>query len=106
MAKDYGVDVFETLTGFKNICNMPNIWDENHEKDFVFGYEESIGYVIGNNIRDKDAVGTSMIIAELAGYLKKRNLKLKDYLEEIYKNMVIMKNILIQFTLKVKTENQ
>ncbi len=85
---------------------MPNIWDENHEKDFVFGYEESIGYVIGNNIRDKDAVGTSMIIAELAGYLKKRNLKLKDYLEEIYKNMVIMKNILIQFTLKVKTENQ
>lgn len=84
IAKDYGVDVFETLTGFKNICNMPNIWDENHKKDFVFGYEESIGYVIGNNIRDKDAVGTSMIIAELAGYLKKRNLKLKDYLEEIY----------------------
>ena len=85
IAADYGVEVFETLTGFKNICNLPNIWDETHEKNFIFGYEESIGYVIGNHIRDKDAIGTSMIVAEMAGYLKKRNLKIKDYLEEIYK---------------------
>ena len=85
IAQDYGVEVFETLTGFKNICNLPNIWDETHEKNFIFGYEESIGYVIGEHIRDKDAIGTSMIVAELAGYLKKRNLKIKDYLEEIYK---------------------
>ena len=86
IAEDYGVEVFETLTGFKNICNLPNIWDETHEKNFIFGYEESIGYVIGNHIRDKDAIGTSMIVAEMAGYLKKRNLRIKDYLEEIYKN--------------------
>lgn len=86
IAEDYGVEVFETLTGFKNICNLPNIWDESKEKKFIFGYEESIGYVIGDNIRDKDAIGTSMIVAEMAGYLKKRNLKIKDYLEEIYKN--------------------
>ena len=86
IAEDYGVEVFETLTGFKNICNLPNIWDETHEKNFIFGYEESIGYVIGDNIRDKDAIGTSMIVAEMAGYLKKRNLRIKDYLEEIYKN--------------------
>lgn len=85
IAEDYGVEVFETLTGFKNICNLPNIWDETHEKNFIFGYEESIGYVIGNHIRDKDAIGTSMIVAEMAGYLKKRNLKIKEYLEEIYK---------------------
>ena len=85
IAEDYGVEVLETLTGFKNICNLPNIWDETHEKNFIFGYEESIGYVIGNHIRDKDAIGTSMIVAEMAGYLKKRNLKIKDYLEEIYK---------------------
>ncbi len=85
IAEDYGVEVFETLTGFKNICNLPNIWDESKEKKFIFGYEESIGYVIGDNIRDKDAIGTSMIVAEMAGYLKKRNLKIKDYLEEIYK---------------------
>lgn len=85
IAEDYGVEVFETLTGFKNICNLPNIWDESKEKKFIFGYEESIGYVIGDNIRDKDAIGTSMIVAEMAGYLKKRNLKIKDYIEEIYK---------------------
>ncbi len=85
IAADYGVEVFETLTGFKNICNLANIWDETREKNFIFGYEESIGYVIGDHIRDKDAIGTSMIVAEMAGYLKKRNLKIKDYLEEIYK---------------------
>ena len=85
IAADYGVEVFETLTGFKNICKLPNIWDETREKNFIFGYEESIGYVIGDHIRDKDAIGTSMIVAELAGYLKKRNLKIKDYLDEIYK---------------------
>lgn len=85
IAADYGVEVFETLTGFKNICNLANIWDETREKNFIFGYEESIGYVIGDHIRDKDAIGTSMIVAELAGYLKKRNLKIKDYLDEIYK---------------------
>lgn len=83
---------------------MPNIWDENKEHNFIFGYEESIGYVIGKHIRDKDAVGTSMIIAEMAGYLKKRNLKIKDYIDEIYKNMVILKNILIQFISKEKME--
>ena len=85
IAQDYGVEVFETLTGFKNICNLANIWDETKEKNFIFGYEESIGYVIGDHIRDKDAIGTSMIVAEMAGYLKKRNLKIKDYLDEIYK---------------------
>ena len=85
IAADYGVEVFETLTGFKNICKLPNIWDETCEKNFIFGYEESIGYVIGDHIRDKDAIGTSMIVAEMAGYLKKRNLKIRDYLEEIYK---------------------
>ncbi|NMW84850.1 phospho-sugar mutase [Peptoniphilus sp. AGMB00490] len=85
IAENFDVEVFETLTGFKNICNLPNIWEESHEKNFIFGYEESIGYVIGDHIRDKDAIGTSMIVAEMAGYLKKRNLKIKDYLEEIYK---------------------
>ena len=78
IAADYGVEVFETLTGFKNICKLPNIWDETGEKNFIFGYEESIGYVIGDHIRDKDAIGTSMIVAEMAGYLKKRNLKIRD----------------------------
>lgn len=85
IAQNHGVEVFETLTGFKNICHLANLWDESHENNFIFGYEESIGYVFGKHIRDKDAVGTSMIVAEMAAYLKKRNLKIKDYIEEIYK---------------------
>lgn len=85
IAQNHGVEVFETLTGFKNICYLANLWDESHENNFIFGYEESIGYVFGKHIRDKDAVGTSMIVAEMAAYLKKRNLKIKDYIEEIYK---------------------
>lgn len=85
IAQNNGVEVFETLTGFKNICHLANLWDESHENNFIFGYEESIGYVFGKHIRDKDGVGTSMIVAEMAAYLKKRNLKIKDYIEEIYK---------------------
>ncbi|MBU5669348.1 phospho-sugar mutase [Peptoniphilus sp. MSJ-1] len=84
IAKSYGVELVETLTGFKNICNVANIWEETGERGFIYGYEESIGYCIGNHIRDKDAIITTMIIAELAGYLKKKNLKIKDYIKEIY----------------------
>ncbi len=83
IAKDKGVEVFETLTGFKNICKMANIWDETNQYEFIYGYEESIGYVFGNHLRDKDAIITTMIVAEMAGYLKKRGKSLKDYKEEI-----------------------
>ncbi|MGI5949938.1 phospho-sugar mutase [Peptoniphilus sp.] len=79
----YNVAVFETLTGFKNICNMANIWDKSCEHEFIFGYEESIGYVFGDHVRDKDAIITTMVIAEMAGYLKKRGKTLKDFKEDI-----------------------
>ncbi|CDZ74795.1 phosphoglucomutase [Peptoniphilus sp. ING2-D1G] len=84
IAKSYGVDVYETLTGFKNICSLPNKWDETGQHKFIFGYEESIGYVYGDHVRDKDAVVSSMIIAEMAAYYKKRGKKLTDILEEIF----------------------
>ncbi|MDO5040996.1 MAG: phospho-sugar mutase [Peptoniphilus sp.] len=84
IAKSYGVDFFETLTGFKNICSLPNRWDETGEHKFIFGYEESIGYVYGDHVRDKDAVVSSMIIAEMAAYYKKRGKKLTDVLEDIF----------------------
>lgn len=83
ISNDYKVQVFETLTGFKNICNMANIWEKSHEHEFIFGYEESIGYVFGDHVRDKDAIITTMVIAEMAGYLKKRGKTLKDFKEEI-----------------------
>ncbi len=85
IAKKYDVTTFETLTGFKNICALANEWDETEAFNFVFGYEESIGYVYKDLVRDKDAVVASMMIAEMAGYYKKEGRTLLEVLEDIYK---------------------
>lgn len=82
IAEDFGVKTFETLTGFKNICGLLN--EIENEYTFVFGYEESIGYTYGTHVRDKDAVISSLILAEAAAYYKKQQKTLLDILEEIY----------------------
>ncbi len=84
IAKEYDVPMFETLTGFKNICALPNEWDETGEYKFIFGYEESIGYTYGDFVRDKDAVVSSMMIVEMAAYYKQQDKTLVEVLEEIY----------------------
>ncbi|WP_422486665.1 phospho-sugar mutase [Gudongella sp. DL1XJH-153] len=84
IAKKYDVTTFETLTGFKNICALANEWEETGAFNFVFGYEESIGYVYKDLVRDKDAVVSSMMIAEMAGYYKKEGRNLLEVLEDIY----------------------
>ncbi|HOH53414.1 MAG TPA: phospho-sugar mutase [Fervidobacterium sp.] len=83
IAKQYGVETFETLTGFKNICGLENDLEDRYS--FQFGYEESIGYVTGNFVRDKDGVMMSMLISEMAGYYKKQGKTLIDVLEGLYK---------------------
>lgn len=85
IADKYGVSTFETLTGFKNICALPNKWDKTGEHNFVFGYEESIGYTYGSLTRDKDAVISTMIIVEMVAYYKKQGKNMLEILEEIYK---------------------
>ncbi|MGO3752220.1 MAG: phospho-sugar mutase [Peptoniphilaceae bacterium] len=85
IAKSFGVKGFETLTGFKNICSLANKWDITKENKFIFGYEESIGYVYGDHVRDKDAVVSSMMIAEMTGFYKNNNKTLIEVLDEIYK---------------------
>lgn len=84
IADDYNIEVVETLTGFKNISGKANEYDITGEKKFLFGYEESIGYTYGDSVRDKDAVNSSMMIAEMAGYYKKEGKSLLDVLEELY----------------------
>lgn len=85
IAKRYGVETMETLTGFKNICGKANEFDKTKSNTFIFGYEESIGYVYGSDmVRDKDAINTTMFIAEMAGYYKKRGKNLLEVLEDIY----------------------
>ena len=84
IAKKYGVTTFDTLTGFKHICAKANEWDITEAFSFIFGYEESIGYVYQDLVRDKDAVVSSMMIAEMAGYYKKQGLSLLNVLDKLY----------------------
>ena len=81
----YGVAMFDALTGFKNICAPANQWDDTAEYEFLFGYEESIGYVYGDHVRDKDAVVTSMIAAEMAAYYLSIGNRLPEVLEDIFR---------------------
>lgn len=85
IADEYGIEVVETLTGFKNISGKANEYDITGDKKFLFGYEESIGYTYGDSVRDKDAVNSSMMLAEMAGYYKKHGQSLLDVLEDLYK---------------------
>lgn len=84
IAESYGVKMFNVLTGFKNICALPNEWDKTKEYTYIFGYEESIGYNIGNYLRDKDGVASTLILAEMAGFYKKRGKTLLDVLNDLY----------------------
>nr|WP_234970282.1 phospho-sugar mutase [Marinitoga hydrogenitolerans] len=82
LAKKYGVVTFETLTGFKNICGLENELEGKY--DFEFGYEESIGYVTGTFVRDKDGVISSMFVSEATAYYKKQGKTLIDVLYDLY----------------------
>lgn len=84
IAKKYNIGTVETLTGFKHICGKANEFDETGEHTFIFGYEESIGYVYDTIVRDKDGVISSMLISEMAAYYKKMGKTLLDVLNELY----------------------
>ena len=83
MARAYGVEMFETLTGFKNICGkIPYLHDNGYT--YLFGYEESVGYAACEDIRDKDGISAGMLVAEAAAYYRKQGKTLWDVLNEIY----------------------
>jgi phosphoglucomutase len=84
IAENYGVKTYETLTGFKNICGKALEIKESRKGSFIFGYEESIGYVTGTFVRDKDAVSSSMLFCEMAAYFLKRGLSLYEVLEGLF----------------------
>lgn len=83
ITKAYGVTMFETLTGFKNICGIiPRLHEEGYT--YLFGYEESVGYAACEDIRDKDGISAGMLVAEAAAYYKKQGKTLWNVLQEIY----------------------
>jgi len=84
IAEHYGASVLNTLTGFKYIGEKMTQFEQSGEHTFLFGYEESYGYLAGSYARDKDAVLAAMLIAEAAAYYKTQGKTLYDVLEGLY----------------------
>jgi phosphoglucomutase len=83
VAASYGVETVETLTGFKFIGEKIKEFEESGARRFIFGYEESYGYLAGTFARDKDAVGAAFLVAEMAAYYKERGRNLLQVLEDL-----------------------
>lgn len=84
IAKNYGVQVVSVLTGFKYIADKIKEFEAADSNEFIFGYEESYGYLSGDFVRDKDAVIASMLICEMAACYKKKDMTLYEGLMELY----------------------
>ena len=83
IAKAYGVKMFESLTGFKNICGRyPGLIAQGYK--ILFGYEESVGYAACPEIRDKDGISAGMLVAEAAAYYRKQGKTLWAVLKELF----------------------
>ena len=80
----YGLEVIEVLTGFKNIGAIMRKAEENQDKKYVFGFEESYGCLIGDYARDKDGIAAVMALCEAACYYKSKNKTLWDQMNDIY----------------------
>ncbi len=102
IAEHYGAEVVNTLTGFKFIGEKIHEYEDfgSVVKNFVIGYEESYGYLVGTHARDKDAVVASLIISEAALYYKLKGMTLYDALMEIYDKFGYYKEALKSITLK------
>lgn len=100
IGRKYGLQIVETLTGFKYIGDQINRYEKTGKKEFVMGYEESYGYLVGTHARDKDAVVASMLICEMTAYHKNNGKTLVDALEEIYKEYGFYLDALDSFVLQ------
>lgn len=85
ICKQNNVEVFRTLTGFKFIGEKIEEFIQTNSNNFLFGFEESYGYLAGSNVRDKDAVVASMLISEMAVFYKRRGMTLFDAINNLYK---------------------
>lgn len=84
ICEKFGVTLFEVPVGFKFIGEKIKIWEKTHEYTFVFGFEESCGYLRGTHARDKDAVVASMLTAEMVCYYTSKNMTVFERLQQIY----------------------
>lgn len=84
IAKSYGATMFNVLTGFKFIAEKIQQFEEDHSHSFMFGFEESYGYLVKPFVRDKDAIQALVLIAEVAAFYKKQGKTLYDGLQDIF----------------------
>lgn len=101
MAEAFGVKCFNTLTGFKYIASI--IRENEGKLRFIVGGEESYGYLVGDFVRDKDAIASCAMIAEMVAFAKDKGLSLYDLMIEIYRQFGFYKEDLISITKKGKT---
>ena len=85
IAKNHGMETFSTLTGFKYIGEQATLLENNKEKEFYFGYEESYGYVVKDFVRDKDSLQALLLCSDMACFYKNHGKTLLEVLDEIYK---------------------
>lgn len=102
IARKFGLNVDETLTGFKYIGDKINKYEIDGNREFVIGYEESYGYLVGTYARDKDGVVSSMLICQMAAWYKAQGKTLIDGLNEIYSEYGYFLDALDPFVLKGK----
>ncbi|NLX64347.1 MAG: phospho-sugar mutase [Clostridiaceae bacterium] len=102
ITENYGAEIIDVLTGFKFIGEQIKLLHDTGKKEFIFGFEESYGYLSGTHARDKDAVVASMLIAEVYTWYKSRGMNLYQGLLELFKKYGYVKEGVDSFTLKGK----
>ncbi len=100
ISKEYGIDFIEVLTGFKYIGEQIRNFETTGSKQYLFGFEESYGCLVGTHARDKDAVTAVMMLCEAAAYYKKQGITLWDQMMNIYKKYGFYKETISTITLK------
>ncbi len=99
IGKEYGVEIIDVLTGFKFIGEQIGLLEKKGEENrYIFGYEESYGYLSGTYVRDKDAVNASMLICEMAAYYRTQGISLIQARDNMYKKYGMFYQTLYSFT--------
>ncbi|WP_099974456.1 phospho-sugar mutase [Lactobacillus terrae] len=87
VAKSYDIEIFDVLTGFKYIAEKIEDFEETNSHEFLFGFEESYGYLVKPFVRDKDAMQATILLTEVAAYYESKGMTIYDALQELYNKL-------------------
>ncbi|MBC2457716.1 phospho-sugar mutase [Clostridium beijerinckii] len=102
ITEDFDIEIMDVLTGFKYIGEKIREFEDAGDRDYIFGFEESYGYLAGNFVRDKDAVIAAMLVCEMCLYYKEQGKSLYDALIDLYEKYGYFKETLVSLELKGK----